>query len=120
MSKTDKTRPLWVRALDAPRNLTEQHDHTNGICELQNTPVNPARRKPQEPTPLPQNGECYWDYSNQFLYSKAARCGCPLCTAAHQRRVQRRRSRHQFRQAARSLTREQLDDIASSKERRRW
>lgn len=50
MSRTDKTKPLWVRCAEhRPR---PAHDHRHGSCDL---PPNPTREE--------QDTHCRWAYS---------------------------------------------------------
>lgn len=86
MSKTRKTRPLMVRALDGRDQtvqLEEVHDHRNGECDL-----------PTKGYAQPMNGHratrCYYDY----VHDGVGVCGCPMCTAHFERREERRRDRH--------------------------
>ena len=45
MSRTDKTRPYWVKIEDPynRRYVEEKHDHRNGICDFDGTSTNYAR-----------------------------------------------------------------------------
>ena len=49
MSRTDKTKPLWVRC--AEHNLRPAHDHRYGTCDL---PPNPTRED--------TGTRCRWEY----------------------------------------------------------
>jgi hypothetical protein len=40
MSKTDKTRPSWVKLRDDYRARMEIHDHTDGVCNFDNWDAN--------------------------------------------------------------------------------
>lgn len=96
MSKTDKTRPFWVKLADHPRNYVEQHDHRDGVCDLPDS-LN-------DPTTLTHftwaRGNCYYSYSPAWINSGAARCGCQFCQWPWERRASARRSRQNARREA--------------------
>ncbi len=50
MSRTDRTKPLWVRC--AEHSLRAAHDHRHGSCDL---PPNPTRED--------TDTRCQWEYS---------------------------------------------------------
>lgn len=88
MSKTDKTRPWRVRALDKPTYLEAVHDHTLPLpCDL------PAVAAWVSPAPT----RCSWQPSVEFWHTPANRCGCNLCADTSGRRAKRRRQRRQAR-----------------------
>lgn len=94
MSATDKARPWDVKCLDDPSWLREDHDHTNGPCDL---PARPAKTT----NPFGEPGSrCTWVATKAFWAARANGCGCPRCTDQVTRRAERRRSRHQASEAA--------------------
>lgn len=78
MSRTDKTDPYWVRVRDGRSHTEPLHDHRFGECDLPDTPE------------VTTDTRCRWVWS----YVGNRDCGCRLCTAHHERRTARRRSRH--------------------------
>lgn len=97
MARTDKTRPWHVKAADKPAYLVPEHDHRFGPCDL---PARPAPGKADLHRPA-EGGRCFWTASRTFWSSKAARCGCPMCSGTFDRRVERRRARRTAKQALR-------------------
>lgn len=102
MSKTDKTRPLRVKAMDLPTGLDGHHDHRTGPCDL------PPR--PTQPLTCLWGGHattsCYWSASDEFLRSPAGVCGCSAhakkrdyyaIAQMNRRRTANRREEHQAR-----------------------
>lgn len=82
MSRTDKTKPYWVRV--AEHNPRPVHNHTRGECTLPESPYEKDR----------DWGGCYWElFSTQFTCCSG--CGCDLCTDRPGRRAARRRERHE-------------------------
>lgn len=94
MSKTDKTRPEWVKALDRKGFLEEYHDHRDGTCDLPEVPQVWRRG-----TGMPRTA-CHWWPSTEFYCDRANTCGCPLCTMQLQRKAERRRDRRSARRYA--------------------
>jgi hypothetical protein len=91
MSKTDKTRPWWVRIADTPGTTSvAAHDHRFGHCTL-----------PDEITPdsISASG-CRWSSAGYH------QTGCPSTGCGREwselRREERRRDRHQARRALRT------------------
>lgn len=84
MSKTDKTRPWWVRVAEAP---VPVHDHRFGECTL-----------PEEIGP--SSGGCHWRSAGYHA------TGCPSASCGREwsriRREERRRDRHQARRELRT------------------
>ena len=95
MSKTDKTRPQWVKASDHPALLEEEHDHSQGLpCDL---PPRPLLWGAGEKT------RCVWVMSQVAIFrGEVGRCGCAFCSGRHWRREESRRERRQGRRYARS------------------
>lgn len=93
MSKTDKTRPEHVRALDLPRYLVAEHDHRTGGCDLPE--VRRLRRRDEART------RCTWERSTAFWHDPQNWCGCPMCTDQAGRKAKRRQERRQARAFAR-------------------
>jgi hypothetical protein len=94
MSKTDKTRPWWVRMADAPMvTCVPVHDHRFGPCTLLDSIT------PDTASLSFRRGRCYWggtDSFNCFRNDGGAR------EWYHLRRQDRRRSRHRARRALRA------------------
>lgn len=100
MSKTLKTRPLSVRVHDRKdlgAHGVEVHDHTNGVCDLQEDPGN------SEVMTFAMPGKCaiVWEYSGTGV------CGCRMCTYHYERREDRRRRRWASKQQLRDMVRTQ-------------
>lgn len=99
MSRTRKTRPLMVKAVD-PRDhsvgLEESHDHDDGACDL---PEKPPRKLEHIQELMYRPGKCYytWNYTGTQL------CGCHICTAHYEFRADRRKSRHDSKRELRKL-----------------
>ncbi|MEV5598462.1 hypothetical protein [Streptomyces sp. NPDC052496] len=92
MSRTDKTKPLWVRhAEHGPRPV---HDHRYGPCDL-----------PPHPTREPAATRCRWEDPGMLLFGRTCCAGCPKrrCVKEWQGLVKagNRRDRYAARQAAR-------------------
>lgn len=89
MSRTDNTRPRWVRIADTPMlTCRPVHDHRFGPCTL-----------PEKPTATRDHGPCHWGitaYFNRFRTDN----GGPEWTTI--RRAETRRSRHQSRRDLRT------------------
>ena len=96
MSKSDKTRPAHLKALDDPSYVTPVHDHRLGACDLPDRP--PRDGVSYAPTP---GHRCYWGASATFWASPAGRCGCRVCSASPFARADRRRDRHNVKRALR-------------------
>ena len=95
MSKTDRTRPWWVRMADVPMvTCAPVHDHRFGPCTL-------PEEITKETTALgPRRGGCHWSgtsHFNSFRNDGGAREWYYI------RREDRRRSRHRARQELRAL-----------------
>ena len=94
MSRTDKTRPMWVQVADT-RLVTcvPHHDHRYGPCKL-----------PDEITAVtvvmsePRNG-CSWSPNGSTMYNLSN--GCRSCTGYYFRREERRRDRQKTRRELR-------------------
>lgn len=93
MSKTDKTRPWWVRASErAMVTCVPVHHHEDGVCDL---PEDPAEGMG------PLRNACYWTASDAMMYGRGNGCGCAMCTNQWERRVDRRRERRDGRRRVR-------------------
>jgi hypothetical protein len=78
LSKTDKTRPYWVKVRDKHSYLIENHDHRDGVCNL------PERPAPHNDVDYQWgahwlSGDCVWITSYEWTYSGDARCPCYMC-----------------------------------------
>ncbi|WP_030370450.1 hypothetical protein [Streptomyces rimosus] len=92
MSRTDKTKPLWVRhAEHGPRPL---HDHRYGPCDL-----------PPHPTREAAGTRCRWEHPGTLLLGHTCCAGCQRrgCTKEWQGYVRsaNRKTRHTARREAR-------------------
>jgi hypothetical protein len=87
MSRTDKTRPWWVRMADAPMaTCVPVHDHRFGPCSLPDEVNAESARLGFHP------GRCHWGTS----YDRIGRVDGGR-EWYHVRRADRRRSRHRAR-----------------------
>jgi len=98
MSRTDKTRPWWVRMADAPMvTCVPVHDHRFGPCTL------PERITAGGASLSFRRGRCYWGGTAYHLFGcGGGNDGCRECTGYYFRREERRRSRHQIRRRLRA------------------
>ena len=95
MSKTDKTRPWWVRMADAPLvTCVPEHDHRFGPCTL------PGEITAGSASLNKRTGGCHWRASVSFLFD------CGGISGGREwylfRREERRRSRHRARRELRA------------------
>jgi hypothetical protein len=94
MSKTDKTRPWWVRIADAPMlTVAPAHDHRFGPCTL-----------PDEITAVSasvnhRTSGCYWRATEFYVSGGGVSGGRER---HYRRREERRRSRRQARRELRA------------------
>jgi hypothetical protein len=95
MSKTRKTAPQRVKALNRPGFLEEHHDHIGRGCDLPAT-----RTLTDRSIHAPRTG-CAWVVSTEFWYDRANDCGCNRCTDTIGRKANARRARYDGRLAAR-------------------
>lgn len=97
MSKTDKTRPWWVRMADAPMvTCLPVHDHRFGLCTL------PDEITADSASLSCRTSGCYWGATAYYLSGCGSSDGCRECTGYHFRREERRRSRHEARRELRA------------------
>ncbi|GAB2818996.1 hypothetical protein [Streptomyces daliensis] len=94
MSRTDKTKPLWVRyAEHGPRPV---HDHRHGACDLP-----PYLAPPDELT----GTRCHWADPGQLLFGHTCCAGCQArrCRKEWQGMVRssNRKARYEGRREAR-------------------
>lgn len=119
MSRTDKTRPFWVKMLDSPSNYHEVHNHgkrmlldengkivhvptgefyPNGYEKLRTVYVNhpecdlPASPWDRDDRPYTYNA-CHYDHTSAWVNSGEARCGCRFCSQDDWFQQQNRRDR---------------------------
>ena len=78
LSKTDKTRPYWVKVRDKHSYLVENHDHRDGVCNLPERPTTTNRADYMWSAPW-QSGDCVWITSSEWWKSSDARCPCYMC-----------------------------------------
>jgi hypothetical protein len=86
MSRTDKTKPWWVRV--AEHKLIEVHNHIGGVCTLPESPYQRLSR---------HEGCHYRDWNLCYKGNCCYGCGCRMCTGYYERKADRRKSRHQAR-----------------------
>ncbi|MFD7921729.1 hypothetical protein ACFV3R_21185 [Streptomyces sp. NPDC059740] len=92
MSRTDRTKPLWVR--HAEHDPQPVHDHRYGTCDL-----------PPKPTGEETPTRCRWEDPGMLLLGRTCCSGCNVraCVKERQEMVKagNRRERHAARRAAR-------------------
>lgn len=94
MSKTDKTRPRWVRMADAPLNTCRPvHDHRFGPCTL------PDEITAHSASVMHRAPGCYWAATDYFEHACGGSSGGREWY--HFRRAERRRSRRRARRELR-------------------
>ena len=94
MSKTDKTRPWWVRVAEIPHvTCVAEHHHEVGECDL------PERPGPRSFSPVTR---CHWPESSWLWAARDGGCDCRLCTAHYYRLWDRRSERTRVRRILRS------------------
>lgn len=91
MSRTDKTKPFWVKLMHGDLECVEQHNHTDGHCDLPPITDGPAYTY--------GTTNCRRDW----LYTGTKTCCCTLCRAYEIRPSKRARldRKQQLRQWAR-------------------
>ena len=84
MSRTDKTAPFWVRLRHGTLEVVEQHNHSQGPCDLP-----------------PQIGHGRWKLEPQMQLRVPIHrhydCCCRICHAHDYPRTERSRRRHERR-----------------------
>lgn len=125
MSRTDKTRPYWVKMLDKPGNYREVHNHgkrmlldadgntvdvptgefwPNGREKRRTIYVDhPACDLPASPwdkddRPYSYNA-CHYTHTYSWVNSGEAKCGCPLCSDTVGRKHETRKKRRASKRA---------------------
>ncbi len=94
MSKTDKTRPWWVRLAEEPMvNCRPVHNHRFGPCTL------PDEITAESASLSHRTGGCYWHATDRFVYDRGGVTGGR--EAHYLRREDRRRDRREARRQAR-------------------
>ncbi|MFG1749097.1 hypothetical protein [Streptosporangium sandarakinum] len=94
MSKTDKTRPWWVRMADAPMvTCLPVHDHRFGHCTL------PDEITAGSASLSRRAAGCHWGGPAHYVFGNLTRGGNREWY--HLRREERRRSRHRARRELR-------------------
>jgi hypothetical protein len=92
MSRTDKTRPWWVKLAEQPMvTCRPRHDHRFGPCTL-------PERVHTGSAPPAQG--CHWVVTARF--ADTMHNGCRECTGYYFRRAERRRSRREARRELRT------------------
>jgi hypothetical protein len=94
MSKTDKTRPWWVRVAGAPMmTCVPVHDHRFGPCTL------PDEITADSASVSYRTSGCYWRATDRYVFGGGVSGGREWSDF---RRQERRRSRHQTRRELRA------------------
>lgn len=88
MSDTDKTKPWLVRIME--HQLTPQHDHRDGTCNLPESPI----AEYHSPREVIRSTDCTWSHYMDSAMPCCAGCGCRECTGYYWRKTERRSSRH--------------------------
>jgi hypothetical protein len=102
MSRTDKTKPWWVRVNE--HNPRADHDHRNGICDL------PESALSQHNNFQWNRSQCHWS-DHEIIYGNCcAGCGCVHCRDAYSHRRSVRTERHSTKQALRAMRTTVTDD----------
>lgn len=97
MSKTDKTRPWWVRMADAPMvTCVPVHDHRFGPCTLPDEITADSASLNRRMTA----DRCYWGATDHYLFDRGGVSGGREWQDF--RREERRRSRRQARRELRA------------------
>ncbi len=96
MSKTDKTKPFWVKLRHRDLFAVEEHDHRDGICNL-----------PDEPDVAHYGPGHQFDCRWEFRYTGTHTCCCRLCHRCddYMTRLEKKR-RMEGRRACRNWWRE--------------
>ena len=125
MSRTDKTRPFWVKMLDKPCYYKAVHRHDarpmrddkgqvvrvetgrsfNGKWPIMRTVMVPFTECDLPDAPGMENGSwdaCHWTYTREFMAQGAARCGCSTCNDTEGRKQETRKNRRQARHEAKN------------------
>lgn len=96
MSRTDKTRPLTVRMLDAKDSkigIHEYHNHVKGYCDL--PPRDPKAVEEQHDEIIHSEEMTFGKACHYgFAYKGSNMCGCKMCTGQDWRKEERRAKRH--------------------------
>lgn len=83
MSKTDKTSP-WLIRLQAKKGwLIEEHDHTQGECDLPDKPGIEWKN----------DTHCTWGVSSRAWWEAGAACGCFMCRGGYGGQARNRKVR---------------------------
>lgn len=81
MSRTEQTDPLRVKCLTEKWMIEEDHDHTDGVCDLP-----PRPRHPDDENlhfcRAPGDTACFWVPSSAFWRAPLAVCQCRFCSRA--------------------------------------
>jgi hypothetical protein len=96
MSRTDKTKPFWVKLAHGDLQVIQAHDHRDGRCDL------------------PADVDAHWwargrVCNYEFHFTGTMTCCCPMChareypdrTERQRRRRERRRDRSRLRRESR-------------------
>lgn len=125
MSKTDKTRPFWIKVCDSPSNYKAVHNHASrllrdadgnfvrvpipgkfwGNRQATRIVVVPFTECDLPEDPRKEQGDndgCHWTYTQEFISSGQARCGCRVCSNDQYYREQNRKDRYKGKREARN------------------
>lgn len=102
MSKTDKTKPFWVKLMHGDLASEEVHDHRDGVCDM--PPVEEAVR-------WVPGQRCY----RTFVYTGTQTCCCPMCRESGWWDIPpRKRQRIESKRMCRNWEREYDESIEDS------
>lgn len=89
MSKTDKTRPWWIKT----EHLIEVHQHENGLCDIAGT-------QPTRSNVGWKRDRCYYDATwwHHTFWCGCGLCGIPRDVKRRARRAGRREERNWWRE----------------------
>lgn len=111
MSKTDKTRPVWVKLLDPTmsRFVWEDHNHENGECDLDTF----SERAADQRSWWPRGGNCYlgpmYGHGQKFWGRCCKRCSGGIALKKNERR--RRGELHKTKREALKTPLEEMDTV---------
>ncbi|GIG64728.1 hypothetical protein [Phytomonospora endophytica] len=92
MSRTDRTKPLWVRhAEHDPRPV---HDHRHGPCDL-----------PPRPSRLLDETRCRWEHPGALTFTRRCCSGCAVRGCIRERQAMTKTANRKARYAGRRAVR---------------
>ena len=112
MSRTHKTKPLGVKVCQGHVSFTEEHNHSNGPCDL-------PKMTPESAGFGSSKTRCYW---RPNFYEPMSFCGCHLCSGHFSRKVNGKRNRKETKRKTREWARdpEAYDEEVIQQKRDYW